>query len=122
MDKNERMIAAKRLISHVSKMTDAEREQFSATAGVTLTCEGRTLGMFNSIFLSMQSGTYPTVIGGFRQWQRQGRQVPKGCHALGYIYVPMVRHSEDDEDHVQDEVRFRLVPVWDISQTEEKAA
>ena len=62
-----------------------------------------------------------TIIGGFRQWQKQGRKVRTGEHAAGYIYVPLIpKGAENGEEPAigADDVRFRMVPVFDVSQTD----
>ena len=58
-------------------------------------------------------------IGGFQQWRKAGRMVRKGEHSIGSIFVPIgvSRDPEDGQD--PDKVNFRLVPVFDITQTEE---
>ena len=62
-----------------------------------------------------------TIIAGFRQWQAAGRQVSPGQKAAGYIYVPLKR-KKDGQDITPEKLRFRLVPVFDIAQTEESVA
>ena len=68
----------------------------------------------------MQTEETLTIIGGFRQWERASRRVKKGNKAAGYIYVPMKKKDSEGKDVETDEkLRFRLVPVFDIAQTEE---
>jgi hypothetical protein len=89
-----------------------------------LTCEGHALSPFNVCYLYHQTlglGTgAPTMVGGFRQWQKVGRMVSEGEHAIGYIFVPMGGvKSSDPEREEESAVHFRLVPVFDVMQTKE---
>ena len=111
------------LARKVRAMEPDERARLAETAG-TRTCEGHVLGTFNTIYLMMQNGgTVPAMVGGVRQWRKVGRAVMKGEHALGYIYVPMGSRPSDGpesdaaEVETTSNVRFRLVPVFDIEQT-----
>ena len=116
----------------VKAMSQEDKEAMAYGAGL-VTCEGHPLTLHNACFLLTQaagSGIVPTVIGGFQQWQRAGRMVCKGQHALGYIYAPMKRGKATpaggSDDGAEDEAklgkaprqRFILVAVFDISQTE----
>jgi hypothetical protein len=62
-----------------------------------------------------------TIVGGFRQWLKQGRAVRKGEHGL-MIWVPLLRKSGDSiagesGESEPDDVRFMPGTVFDISQT-----
>ena len=59
-----------------------------------------------------------TIIGGFQQWRRQGRQVRQGEHSTVSIWVPKIAREREDGT-VPDERRFVLVAMFDIRQTEE---
>lgn len=117
----------------VKAMPNEQKAETIARYGIR-TCEGHALSGNNPLLLVMQSpDLVPTVVGGFRQWQRVGRRVAKGQHALGYIMVPIGRagggHDDGDADGDADgeqadggRLRFRWVPVWDITQTEARPA
>ena len=113
------------LASTVRQMSSAEREELALRIGI-VTCEGRTLSAYNQCFLAAQANgaPYPSMVGGCRQWGVVGRRVTQGNHAVGYIYVPIGEksESEDPEEIATKPVRFRLVPVFDVSQTEEREA
>jgi hypothetical protein len=80
--------------------------------------EGKSLSGNNvCLMLLQQPGTIPTIVGGYRQWQKAGRQVSKGQHGM-MIWYPSSKKNEDGED---EETRFFVGTVFDISQTEEKA-
>ena len=103
------------LIKQVSALEPEQREEISRRMPI-VTCEGHPISGYNHCFLTMQTVLTLTIIGGFRQWKRAGRTVSPGQKAAGYIYVPMKK-----KDTVEEKLRFRLVPVFDISQTEEAA-
>ena len=58
---------------------------------------------------------------GFRQWQKVGRSVKKGCQAF-YILVPVYKKVADDE--TEDEAKilayFKTAPVFRIEDTHGK--
>ncbi len=108
------------LIKQVSALEPAQREEMARRMPI-VTSEGHSLSPFNACFLSMQTELPLTIIAGFRQWQSAGRQVFPGQKAAGYIYVPMKR-KKDGRDITEEKLRFRLVPVFDIAQTEESVA
>ncbi len=109
------------LVKQVAGMTPEARATMAAKMPI-ITCEGHALSVFNQCFLMFQSGSATlTVIGGFRQWKKTGRAVKEGSRSIGYIYVPMVpkQNGKEEEAGEPEDVRFRLVPVFDVSQTDE---
>jgi hypothetical protein len=120
MEKKEWMNKMKSLVKQVANLSPEAKAEFSKKAPI-LTCEGRVLSGFNQIFLQMQSPVDLTIVAGYRQWKKASRFVSKGQKAAGYIYVPMLPKKKDDAAVTVDpeDVRFLLVPVFDISQTEE---
>lgn len=68
-----------------------------------------------------------TRVAGFNFWKKQERFVKKGQQAL-YIYSPAYKNKKDENGHlvkdekgnIEKETYFRLVPVFDISQTDGK--
>ncbi len=105
------------LIKQVSALTPEQREEIARRSPI-VTSEGHPISAYNACFLTMQTELPLTIVGGFRQWQMAGRQVSPGQQAAGYIYVPM---KGKDDAPKEEKLRFRLVPVFDISQTEEIA-
>ena len=112
----------------VKAMAPADREALAQKLG-TRTPEGHTLSAWNTCFLWLQAGKALAIVAGFKQWQKAGRIVKKGEHAVGDILVPMFgnatadKTSEDATDDTSAEskpnMRFRLVPVFDIGQTDD---
>lgn len=115
----------KNLKAAIGKLTEDEKIDLVVKAGGIVTCEGRTLSQCNTILMLMQTegtGQIPTVVGGYRQWQKAGRQVRRGEHGM-MIWFPVTRKTEEEQEPEDDEdVRFFIGTVFDISQTEEKAA
>ncbi len=103
------------LIKQVSALTPDQKEKIAADFPI-MTSEGHQISPFNACFLTIQTETALTIIAGFKQWNRAGRCVAKGETAAGYIYVPM---KGKDDAPKEERLRFRMVPVFDISQTEE---
>jgi len=72
----------------------------------------------NTLLIWMQKPD-STRVAGYRKWQKLGRQVKKGERGIA-IYAPMrikveIEDNEDEEDFI---LRFRIVYVFDLSQTE----
>ncbi len=68
---------------------------------------------------SLARGITPSRVAGYRMWQQLDRQVRRGEHGLG-ILAPVIRkvtpeNGKEDERRV---VGFRVVHVFDISQTD----
>ena len=107
----------RKLAARVEQLSGDERAAMAAKYG-TVTAEGHRLSAYNAVFLAVQAGRPLAQVGGFRQWKKAGRMVAKGEHAAGYIYVPIKRRDADGDEVAEEKLRFRLVPVFDISQTE----
>jgi len=104
------------LAKRLKSMTEDQKMDFIAARSV-LNVEGRSLSMNNAVLLLLQADeTTPTVVGGYRQWQRAGRQVQKGEHGL-MLWYPSKRKNDDDSE---EPVRFYVGTVFDISQTQER--
>ena len=73
----------------------------------------------NNVMLIMLQNPYATRVAGYHAWQELGRQVLAKEQALR-ILAPMKYKKEDaPDDERTSEIRgFKLVPVFDISQTE----
>lgn len=108
---------ARELAKQLAAMDEAERNALSAQILQPVTIEGRAVSLKNTMLVFAQRQG-ATVIGGFKQWLKAGRVVRKGEGAL-WIYAPSVRKVELDDGAEAEETRFRLVPVFDVSQTEE---
>ena len=122
----ERRQRMKELSKRIAAMSDEERQALTDKAAGVLTIEGRTLSPKNSCMIYLQAGNEPlTVLGGFLQWKKVGRSVKKGSHGFA-IWVPCkpkeTAPEAGEESSDGDKPGFILGTVFDISQTEERAA
>ena len=116
----ERRTAMMQLSRTIAKMPDHDRMLLSERVGIVMTCEHKILSMHNQCMIALQNQSV-TIVGGFQQWRRMGRQVRKGEHGVS-IWVPLGnRETEDTGSHTNmaDEKRFMLATVFDVSQTDE---
>ncbi len=107
-------------INKVKTMSEDDKEKLVELYGLK-NPEGHTLSGFNHAIILAQwrEETFPSVLAGFRQWQRYGNTVKKGQHAV-YIAVPLNRKKENDNENEDDEnekIFFSYKPVFDITQT-----
>lgn len=80
----------------------------------------------NCLLIALQNPC-ATLVAGFHKWKELGRSVKKGEHGIA-ILAPLVsrkkveaEESEEDKDHARRVLRgFRVVHVFDVSQTEGK--
>ena len=106
------------LVKQVKALTDDQRQQMARSMNGIATCEGHGLSLHNTCLLALQCPS-ATVVGGYQQWKRQGRQVKKGEHGH-IIWIPrFTGKTETEED--QELQGFLLGTVFDIGQTEETA-
>lgn len=79
----------------------------------------------NNVALIYWQCEQATAVASYKRWQDEGRQVRKGEHAIR-IFAPVtvkVRNAAgivetDEEGNDKTRVSFRMVPVFDISQTD----
>lgn len=102
------------LVKQVASMSDAARHAMILNAGAVITCEGRALSVANTILTMLQLPGV-SMVGGFRQWIRQGRCVRKGQHGA-QICIPL--GARTDEAGEVSGVKFGCATVFDISQTD----
>lgn len=90
-----------------------------------LSARFRSYSPLNLLMLFSQAcnrGFSPTLVAGYKGWQKLGRQVKKGEKAL-YIFAPTIKRVDQAIDLVSSEppkevlVGYRLVSVFDLSQT-----
>jgi antirestriction protein ArdC len=118
-DRKDRM---RSLIKRVAGLSKEEREVLSARMMIVNT-GGHAVSVYNSCLLALQAGERAvTVIGGFKQWLKQGRCVRKGEHGMGIWFPVNPAKSEDGEEAEGSDTRFMIGTVFDISQTDELPA
>jgi len=106
------------LCKELAAMPKEQREALAMKMPGIVTCEGHSLSGVNCHLVMLQM-PHATVVGGFRQWIRQGRCPAKGSHALG-IWVPIGHKAKNEEGETDtDAAGFVMGSVFDISQTEE---
>lgn len=115
--KKERKKKFSKLAKRLRGMTEQEKLDLVVNAGIR-NVDGREMSLNNTCLLLFQSEAVPTVVGGYRQWQNASRQVKAGEHGM-MIWYPSSRKKDEDSDE-EEETRFYVGTVFDISQTEEK--
>jgi len=115
----------------VAAMSDEDRAHLAESMPI-VTVEGHALSIHNECLIAFQSVAQRpvTVVGGFRQWQKQGRSVKKGEHGF-MIWIPKMQKKEQPtQEPIQAETQepsssetveaFLIGYVFDISQTQEE--
>lgn len=110
----ERREKFNQIAKQIAAMTDEQRATLAARMVGVMTCEGKTVSHKNLCLLAHQRESV-TMVGGFRQWLKQGRVVRKGEHGLT-IWVPHIKGNAEQGE--AEEVRFGLGTVFDVSQTD----
>lgn len=110
----------RRLAKQVSGLSDDQRQALAMKCWPT-TCEGHALSVTNACLIGLQMPT-ATLVGGFRQWIKQGRCVCKGEHGLS-IWIPggagPLNSNGGNESGEAPDIRFLMATVFDVSQTQE---
>lgn len=108
------------LARRVAALSPEQRAAFAARSPV-VTIEGHPLSIRNTASLCLQLGAHVSVVGGYQQWRRAGRQVRKGEHG-GLILIPRTPKSAEGAEADQGEDAGHLYfiggTVFDISQTD----
>lgn len=119
----------KALWKQVAAMPELERIQLSHKYGFR-TVTGHELSLANQMLIALQLPG-ASVLGGFRQWIKNGRAVRKGEHGA-MIWCPSSAKANpnaqppnigqgitEDGESFHDQTRFIVGTVFDIAQTEE---
>ena len=115
-------------MSKQDERLEALHEQLVAKTAALTTSEGWTAYLefaakfhnysLNNLLLILCQRPDATRVAAYRKWQSLGRQVRKGEKSIG-IFAPMVRKSEDADGKERRYVSgFRIVSVFDVSQTD----
>jgi hypothetical protein len=105
------------LWKRVGAMPELERIQLANKCGIA-NCEGHVLSIKNQCLIALQLPS-ASVVGGFRQWLKQGRAVMKGQHGA-MIWIKAGQRPSDDNAEASEEgteCRFITGTVFDIGQT-----
>lgn len=112
----EKKTRIKQLRERLANLSDQDKEAL-ISRGLIATVEGRTLSLHNTLLVYLQCNSQaPTVVGGYQQWKRAGKQVKKGEHGF-IIWFPVGSKDEDTGDILHAET-FLTATVFDISQVE----
>lgn len=110
-ERKERINQLRQKLANLS----AEEKQALAARGIIATVEGRQLSLHNSVLVYLQAnGHIPTVVGGYQQWRKAGKQVNKGEH--GYMIWFPVGSKDEETGNIISADRFFTGTVFDISQ------
>ena len=110
----ERKDRIKELQQRLTNLTEAERKTLQ-DKGIIATIEGRSLSLHNTLLLYLQfTPRTPSIVGGYRQWRKAGRQVNKGEHGA-VIFFPV--GDKDDDGEIIEAQAFYTAIVFDIAQT-----
>lgn len=97
-------------------LTEVQRQELTAR-GIIATIEGRTLSLHNTLMVYIQcNGQAPSIVGGYQQWRKAGRQVSKGQH--GYTILFPAGNKDKETGDIIDATRFFAGTIFDIAQTE----
>lgn len=114
-EKRERIEA---LRQQLANLTDQDKQALTSR-GLIATVEGRTLSYHNTLLVYLQcNGQQPSVVGGYKQWLRAGKQVIKGQHGF-MIWFPIGEKDKETGD-ITDATHFYTGTVFDISQVQDK--
>jgi len=120
-DSKDKYARLKEFIKRFSGLTEDQQNEIKERSGRIVTCEGHTISTRNYFMLEEQAkfiGANVTMIGGYRQWEKLGRQVRKGEKSLSILVPCNVKDAETDENGKK--MFFRFVSVFDVSQTDEQ--
>lgn len=119
----ERRAQFKEFCQRVAAMSEDERAELARRMPI-VNPAGHALSAYNCCLLLSQFAGTPTIVAGFQQWRKQGRQVCKGQSGL-MIWVPTGKRKAADQGGAElaaadqeDKPGFIAGYVWDVSQTE----
>lgn len=117
---SEKYQKARELSAKIAHMSDDERAKLSEQMVSVFNPQGHQLTMHNTMLLMMQCQRDDlTLVAGFKQWMKAGRAVRKGERSIGFIQVPIHKKAKEGENKKSDRPYFKLVSVFDVSQTGE---
>lgn len=119
----ERRAKFKEFCQRVAAMSEDQRAAIAARMPI-VNPDGHALSPYNSCLILSQFAGTPTIVAGFAQWRKHGRQVCKGQSGL-MIWVPIGRKPKAADSGAPVEIgdgatKPGFIPgyVFDLSQTE----
>jgi hypothetical protein len=109
----------------VKRLADLDNSKRQALANeyMVVNPDQHCLSVTNTVLIYFQnSANIPvTMVAGYKQWQKYGRQVKSGQHGFSIRFPLKAKSNGDDDTSTDDnELRFWWSTVFDVSQTEEK--
>lgn len=115
--REERRARFREFVDRLGAMSEEQRQEIVAHLPGLVTPEGHLLSDGNACLVFFQRPT-ATMVGGFKQWIKNGRCVRKGESGL-MIWIPTQRkQKEDDDPNTPKRAGFIVGNVFDISQTD----
>lgn len=125
----ERKAKLAEIIQRIADMSPEDKARIAGKMEVC-NCDGHTLSVRNQLLIALQLGSDCTIVGGFRQWLKQGRCVKKGEHGASILFPRTfggTRSTPSDVDEASEtasrangngrDICFYSGTVFDISQT-----
>lgn len=132
--REEKQAKFRAIAKRIADMSDEERDRLSMSLPQIMTCQGHALSRRNTMLLHFQSEAPCTLVGGFRQWIKQGRVVMKGQRGMTILF-PKTKGEKPNPDNIdqasetaaaaeqrngkRSSIPFLTGTVFDVSQTEE---
>jgi len=114
--RDARRATFRKLVELFKSLSDDQRKDLSAS--MIVNPEGHAMSPCNTVLVNMQRPGC-SIIAGYRQWRKFGRQVIKGERGIS-IWIPTNAPKGEDEPEPET-IRFSSTSVFDISQTQENA-
>ena len=116
MEKSTRRARIKELSAKLKALTPEQRQEIIAARGIINTIEGRVLSTPNTLMCYFQcDGMIPTIVGGYQQWKRAGKQVKRGEHGM-IIFFPCGGERDEETGDVSNPEYYSAAIVFDVSQ------
>jgi hypothetical protein len=104
-------------IEELVQETDAAQVSMAMIRYLDACSKFHHYSLFN-VFLIMTQYPQATVVAGYRKWQSLNRQVRPGEHGIPILAPILLKKEDSREKPMQELIGFRVVHVFDISQTD----
>jgi hypothetical protein len=118
MTTDEKKAKLEKMRNYLKSLSKEERQAIADKYGYH-SIDGHFYSITNQCLLGYQTigdHSIQGTFGGFNQWKKAGRVVSKGQHGFT-IWVP-IGPKDKDTDMTTEAVKYILITVFDISQTE----
>ena len=114
-DKQQRVNDLRKILKNLSP----EQKNQLQSRGIIVTIDGHQLSLYNTLFAYLQSDRPVTVVGGYQQWRKVGKQVCKGEHGITILFPAGPKIKDDDGNETIQAEHFYCATVFDISQVQD---